>query len=246
MAKYLEAGTILRIHWNLVEIFERDNDPISPPGPRDMGLVSSAAARPRTSLGSTEKYETVEHKAAAMFHSLVLNHAFHNGNKRTALVSLLVFLDQNDRLVEVGDDELFAMVLAVAEHRMADSASADESVAAICKWISEHTTRKTEFASEMRVNDFLDSVKAAGGSYRKAGKGGSWLVSGPGAGGSRSVRISMSTPKLDANVVKRYLTQLGMSQGQTGVYYTEFRDGVDPEQELIRRFRGVLTRLSHA
>jgi death-on-curing family protein len=243
MVRYLETDDILRIHWSLVDIFAKDNDPISPAGPRDEGLVSSAASRPRTSLGSTEKYETVEHKAAAMFHSLVLNHAFQNGNKRTALVALLVFLDQNDRLVEVADDELFDMVLSVAEHRVADSPNADESVQAICAWIRDHTTRKSEFASEMRVGDFLSSVYAAGGSYREAGSGGTWLIRGP---SGKSVRISKSTPKLDAHVVKRYLTKLGMSPGQTGVYYTEFSEGVDPEQELIRRFRGVLTRLSHA
>jgi death-on-curing family protein len=244
MIKCLSGDDILRIHWQLVDIFEKDNDPISPAGPRDRGLVDSAASRPRTSLGGFEKYETVEHKAAALFHSLVLNHAFHNGNKRTALVSLLVFLDQNDRLIEVGDDEVFDMVIAVAEHRLGPAErNADASVAAIRDWIRKHTIRRGTFSSAMRTAEFLERVEAAGGTYREAGSGGSWIVQGP---DGRSIRISQSTQKLEANIVKNYLTKIGMSQGQTGVYYTEFRDGIHPEQEMIRRFRSVLSRLSHA
>ena len=43
--------------------------------------------RPQTGLGTIDKYPTIEQKAAALLHSLIKNHAFHNGNKRTALVA---------------------------------------------------------------------------------------------------------------------------------------------------------------
>jgi death-on-curing family protein len=118
MVHYLSADDILRIHYELVKLFESEGDPITPPGPRDKNLVPSAAGRPRTALGRVEKYTTIDAKAAALFHSLVTSHPFHNGNKRTALVSLLVFLDQNARRIEVTDDELFAFVLAVANNRL--------------------------------------------------------------------------------------------------------------------------------
>ena len=82
-------------------------------GPRS--LLSSACARPHVALGSTEKYPTVFSKAAALFHSLTKNHAFHNGNKRTALVTLLSMLQRNDYYLDrpVSDQDVYDLALAV-------------------------------------------------------------------------------------------------------------------------------------
>lgn len=83
---YLDAGDMCRIHAALADDFAA-SDPITPSGVRELGLLESAAARPQTSLGQILKYPTAEMAAAALFHSVALNHAFYNGNKRTALIS---------------------------------------------------------------------------------------------------------------------------------------------------------------
>ena len=93
--RHLTSDEIAGIHACLESDFADTDDPIRPPGIRDRNLLDSAAFRPKTSLGDTAKYPTVEMAAAALLHSLVLNHAFYNGNKRTALVAVLVFLDEN-------------------------------------------------------------------------------------------------------------------------------------------------------
>jgi death-on-curing family protein len=81
-----------------------------------------------------------------MFHSLAgSNHAFHNGNKRTALVSTVVFLDRHNRRVTASDDELFEFVVRVARHDGEFNGSADENVEAIGKWIREHTEPVSSF-----------------------------------------------------------------------------------------------------
>lgn len=84
--KYLTEEDLVAIHAALVEDFMGDADPIEPPGLRSSEMLGSAAYRPHTSLGHTLKYPTVEFAGAALFHSVILNHAFFNGNKRTALV----------------------------------------------------------------------------------------------------------------------------------------------------------------
>ncbi|WP_163576328.1 type II toxin-antitoxin system death-on-curing family toxin [Halomonas faecis] len=109
---YLSYDEVLEIHHELVDFFQNDGDPIEPAGPRDVALLESACERPKTGLGGTDKYGTVDEKAAALFHSLVANHPFHNGNKRTALVSTVWFLDQNDRRVQAHDDEWFDFVVS--------------------------------------------------------------------------------------------------------------------------------------
>ena len=52
---------------------------------RDVGLLGSAVARPRTTVLGDEAYPTLWHKAAALLHSLVNNHTLVDGNKRARL-----------------------------------------------------------------------------------------------------------------------------------------------------------------
>ena len=70
-------NTVLSLHEQLVAVFAEEDDPISPSGPRDIGLLDSSVHRPNTSYLGTEKYTTLAAKAAALFHSLVKNHPFH-------------------------------------------------------------------------------------------------------------------------------------------------------------------------
>ena len=115
---FLTEDDLLDIHHALVKDFALDEDPISPPGVKSPNLVSSAVYRPQTSIGNDFKYPTVEMAAAALLHSVVQNHAFHNGNKRTALVAMLAFLDRNNVIATCSEDELFRFTLHVAQHRL--------------------------------------------------------------------------------------------------------------------------------
>ena len=168
MIRYLSDTDVLYIHEVLAIVFREDGDPIEPSGPRDSeaSLVSSAAGRPRVSLGGVEKYRTVEAKAAALFHSLVQNHAFHNGNKRTALVSMVRFLDMNERRIEATDHDLFKLVTSIAKGQLPDvdgRQEPDELVAGIEEWL-KHRCKKVERANgEVRVAAFLEKIEEAGG-----------------------------------------------------------------------------------
>jgi death-on-curing family protein len=117
---HLTVDDVTAIHWALVEDFQRSRDPIDPPGIRSDHLLGSAVMRPYTSLGGTKKYPSLAMSAAALFHALVLDHPFHNGNKRTALVSLVVLLDKNDHLLRVSQEELYEYVISVADHKVSD------------------------------------------------------------------------------------------------------------------------------
>ncbi len=64
-------------------------------GIRDFTLVHSALMRPQATFGGKELYSTIYLKAAAPIHSLILNHPFEDGNKRTGFFSLNAFLWKN-------------------------------------------------------------------------------------------------------------------------------------------------------
>lgn len=87
------------------------------PGVRDLGLLESAAARPRTTVFGADAYPDLATKAAALLESIVRNHALVDGNKRLGWLALVVFLGLNGVRLDVDDDEAYDLVIAVAEGR---------------------------------------------------------------------------------------------------------------------------------
>ncbi len=82
---------------------------------RDVGLLDSAAARPRSSAFGQDAYPTLELKAAALLHSICRNHALVDGNKRLALLATAVFLRANGNPFKLTQNEAFDLVMEVAE-----------------------------------------------------------------------------------------------------------------------------------
>lgn len=81
---------------------------------RDLGLLDSAAHRPRASLWGREAYPSLKEKAAALLESLVRNQPLADGNKRLGWLATVVFLDINDCWIEAPDDDAHDLVIAVA------------------------------------------------------------------------------------------------------------------------------------
>jgi death on curing protein len=69
-------------------------------GVRDLGLLESALARPRSGY-----YKSLSEQAAALLQSLALNHAFVDGNKRVAFAGTAIFLRLNGFRLVCGADE---------------------------------------------------------------------------------------------------------------------------------------------
>ena len=82
---------------------------------RDVGLLGSAVARPRTTAFGADAYPDMWMKAAALLHSIVNNHALVDGNKRLGWLATAVFLELNDASVSAaGNDDVFELVMTIA------------------------------------------------------------------------------------------------------------------------------------
>jgi len=111
---YLSADELLRVAGRVV------------PGVvvvRDAGLLESAAARPRTTVGDADAYPDLVGKAAALLHSLARNHALLDGNKRLALAGVIVFLGVNGARMIATNDEAYDLVMDVASGDLDDVAT---------------------------------------------------------------------------------------------------------------------------
>jgi len=134
------ARHILFIHDCLVVWFADSEDPFAPSGVKNMELLESAIARPFQSVAGADAYPGLFEKAGALFHSLINNHPFHNGNKRTALISAAVYLASCGFWLEkCSDDELFSFTLDVTTHSIAKQRKAEVKV--ISSWLQRHSIR---------------------------------------------------------------------------------------------------------
>jgi death-on-curing protein len=86
-----------------------------PPPIRDIGLLGSAVARPRTSAFGQDAYPDILTKAAALLQSIVNNHALIDGNKRLGWLSTAVFLEINGvKALRISNDDVYDFVIWVA------------------------------------------------------------------------------------------------------------------------------------
>lgn len=81
---------------------------------RDLGLLESAVMRPQQALVAGDLYPDLHSKAAALVHSLIGNHPFVDGDKRTAMASALVFHGLNGWRLAPTEAQLIHLALDIA------------------------------------------------------------------------------------------------------------------------------------
>ncbi|MEO8272936.1 MAG: type II toxin-antitoxin system death-on-curing family toxin, partial [Chloroflexota bacterium] len=89
---------------------------------RDIGLIQAAVARPQATAFGDDAYPDLDHKAAALLHSIVSSHPLVDGNKRLGWVALRLFYALNDVDLRPEPNESFALVVAVADGSIRDVA----------------------------------------------------------------------------------------------------------------------------
>ncbi len=112
---FLDYDDILKAHYLICDYFETNYQQTSVYGVRDLTLLGSAIGRQKTSFGGHEKWKNLYEYCATLFFGLVKNHPFYDGNKRTALLSLLYQLQQNKRIPNVPQKDFETLTVRVAE-----------------------------------------------------------------------------------------------------------------------------------
>jgi death-on-curing protein len=115
---YLSVEQVLDLHRDLVEDFG------GMPAVRERGLLEAAVSRPAMTFGGEDLYGDLAAKAAALMHSLVLNHPFVDGNKRAGAAAAEFVVERNGSVVQATDEEFESVTLALAEGTVAVEALA--------------------------------------------------------------------------------------------------------------------------
>ena len=107
--QFLSLDEAIGVHERLIEKFG------GRAGLRDKGLLESALFRPQTG-----HYRDLVEMAAALFESLISNHAFVDGNKRVAFFATDVFLRLNGWRLQVDPDDAHALIIGLLESAECD------------------------------------------------------------------------------------------------------------------------------
>ena len=123
---YLSAEQVLFIHSRLIDTSGGTH------GIRDTGLLQSSVERPKAMFEGKDLYPDIFHKAAALMESLIKNHPFIDGNKRTAITAAGIFLQINGQPLNTSQKNLERFTLKMAAGKV--------SLRAAAKWFKENTS----------------------------------------------------------------------------------------------------------
>jgi len=126
--QFLSLDEVLGIHEDRIRKYGGST------GIRDTGLLESALGTVSATFGGEFLHQTLFEMGAAYLFHICRNHAFVDGNKRTALACALTFLRLNGIRIKSGEDELTDLVLGVAEGRV--------SKAAVAVFLERHSTNR--------------------------------------------------------------------------------------------------------
>ena len=123
MTDYLTVAEVLAMYSDQIERYGGAS------GLRDQGLLEAALYRPQTGY-----YANLIEEAAALWESLSQNHAFVDGNKRTAFAAMYTFLAINSARLTPDVLETYAFVISLYE---SNQFSFDKLV----PWLRAHVTQ---------------------------------------------------------------------------------------------------------
>ena len=123
--RYLTIDEIFAIHDRAIREYGGSPELL------DLGRLEATLAVPRQTMFGEELYLDIFSKAAILFYLLIKNHPFVDGNKRTAFLALMRFLNINGYTLNATNDELYQFTIDVAS-----SVSTKEEVE---MWIKDKT-----------------------------------------------------------------------------------------------------------
>lgn len=91
------------------------DEPIPDFGTRYPNILESCIGAPFQTFYKKPLYKKLTGKAAMLFYLMVKNHPFENGNKRIAVMTLLIFLSRNRKWLKVTNEALYKFAVGIAK-----------------------------------------------------------------------------------------------------------------------------------
>lgn len=109
-----------KICFNFARELMTFDQPIPDFSTRNSNLLESALATPQQTFGGVALYPTLTKQASMLFYSIIKNHPFQNGNKRIAVMTVLVYLFINNKWLSIPPLDFYKLAFKVAESKPED------------------------------------------------------------------------------------------------------------------------------
>jgi death-on-curing family protein len=259
-------GEVLDAHFLIADFFAARGQDFVAVGPASLPLLHSALSRQFVTFAGQAKWKTPHEIAATLLFGLIKDHAFHDANKRTALVSTMWLLMKQklgpatsqqvleDFVVEIADDQLPTKYARCRESKAAGDPDAEVSF--IAYWLKQNTRtiqheqrvityrelrtilRRFGFQLENPKDNYIDVVRV---SYRKG-----FLGIGEGETRQKIGRIGYpsETRQMTKGDIKKVRELCDLDFKYNFVDSQEFYDGINPMSFLLNEYQDILIRLA--
>lgn len=129
--KYITVNQIIFLNNALIKRYNKNEETKI----IDNNSLESAAARPKQTVFGEDAYTSIEEKAAALCESLIKNHPFLDGNKRTAFAAMYMFLYKNGYVLIASEEDATKTTLQVASSKI--------DLKTLSSWIANNIEKKS-------------------------------------------------------------------------------------------------------
>lgn len=272
---FINISDVLRAYFILADYFTDTSANVAVEqmliGVRSMDLLISALGRQSASFGGVTKYNEPLEICATLFFGLVKNHAFSDGNKRTALLTLLYQLDCYGYYPKAAAKEFEKLVVAIAANELEKNYhkqwkavepryktdannNTDQCVRVIYRLLKKMTQKKdNSYHIDMTARDLIDAINSiplcsaeVDGTKIKLSRRINRKAFGflPWTNKTElnySIPFGGYTRTIGAGTARDVLNNLDLYDQYPD--YASFASGSDPRYMLIQQFEGPLRRL---
>ncbi len=256
----LSEFEVLKAHYIISDYFISEGEEIFF-GVKNFNLLSSAVARQDVEFCGIEKWKDCYHKMGTLLFGITKNHAFEDGNKRTALLSLLLYIDKENLQLKYKQKVLEDLIVRIAANELSTYekykkyylGKEDAEVNFIADCIKKFTRKTNKKIYTITYEEF----------NRRLRKFGIWLDNPKGncinvyrnkkitrlfffktSKEERIMQIGFPGWKrqVDLKAIRSVLSTAGLTK-ENGVDSEVFFKDAEPAYELIREYRNPLIRL---
>jgi death-on-curing protein len=241
----LSEEEVLAVRRRMASLHIAAQDAFGRTEPADLGTLGSAVYRQYTSARGIYKYRTIEAVAANLFYGIAMGHAFENGNKRTALLSMLALFERNRYyLVNTSENDLYELARSVAAHEIpiADGVArtADAEADAIAAWLKPRLRPKWFGDTAMEFKELRDHLEPHGCTFDKPEanfikiRHGQWVV---------KTGYPRANFQIAVNEIKRIRRALRLDESQ-GIDSAVFYNLEATVDHFVNEYRDLMRRLA--
>ncbi len=258
LSPLLGYNDVLKAHYLICDYFESTKHTASVFGVRDMNLLGSAIGRQRTEYDGQNKWVDEFEIMATLFFGLTKNHAFRDGNKRTALLCLLYQLHKYGRVPSANQNLLERLTVDVADgsiktrnnfkeylkkygKHMIDSSEEDKVVYYISYYIKKYSRKLDSSYRALTYEEFNTVLRRLGAYLDNPQKN---CINVYDSSGRRVKQIGFPGWKkqIYPKAFKETLKALHFTP-ENGYDYSVFMEDAEPLYKIIQDYERPLSRL---